>query len=220
MWERHLRLVRLYKAIEQVMEPLIGGMPPQYRAELYAQAALQQLSGRRWTVSGAVEVAWDRRLHLEPRQRHLLAFLTGCALGLPSQEQEQLLGEALELCRLTWVPSTWAPWMGPAPSWARRHAVGLLLPDEPSPDPTGDPVSATLTQLEPLRRPSELLPMAAILEGLDLYQLICRERLGLEVGAWRLGTRAALQRLMEATDEGWTVKELREIRQVLQFLAG
>jgi len=203
-WSRWPKIIRLYHNIDSVLRGRTTEVQYSYTSLLYAAAAYRVLAAAPLSKVQyhQLQRAWsDRRvIRLDPRQRHLLLFVTGCALARwETLEAKQLLSEALALSGHVWLPSHWQPWMGPRPEQRRRVNIEHLLPGAPDPvDPTGDPEEVTgAVEVEGDRSHLDAFAsVGEILDGINAWEAVMRDCLNLELGLFRQGARAAIYRLL------------------------
>lgn len=168
---------------------------------------------------------------LSLRRRNFLTFITSAAMGawIGSEDRgRELLAGALALSQATWAPSEWEPWMGPRPaSIPRRPTIALMPDDEPDApydDPSGDPEELEAETVFVLPTPRyddlpEFTPIAQILEGINAWEAICQERLGVELGSMSRAGVPALEGMLRRSDGHWYREPAAPIVQALVYRA-
>lgn len=218
-WSDWPEIIRLYHVIDDVLRHRVENTLHSYNSLLYTAAAYRVLA---YTPLPALQYhqlqrAWsDKRVsRLDPRQRHLLLFVTGCALARwETHAAKQLLSEALALSGYVWLPSHWQPWMGARPAVGKRVAIAHLSPTVPAMvEASGDP-----EDIEPVRvlerDQSEVDAFASvgeILDGINAWEAVVRDCLALELGLFRQGARDAIKRLLPLPSVDVDIQEAVEL---------
>lgn len=229
-WEYWAELRAMYRVWDhtwaQCRTPEMSQQPPILEGSFVAYQAIARVRPFAKLRAALDACAKEGARRVPPQRLRLLMWVTGAAIAQHTHspvQAQRLLAEAQELSRHCHQPSTWQPWMGPYPVQKPRIPVSRYLDGEPASDPSGDPeLPRDVMQLElpPTDQDWGFTPMWMILEGINHWQAIVEQHIGIGLSRFHTDPQTSLARLFESVNDPeleW--QRATQWRETLQWFA-